>query len=30
MNLPKGAFFVGISTNNWREIWKYGESAFRY
>ncbi|MBI5909714.1 MAG: SagB/ThcOx family dehydrogenase [Betaproteobacteria bacterium] len=24
------AFFVGFSSVNWRETWKYGERAFRY
>jgi SagB-type dehydrogenase family enzyme len=29
-DLPKGAFFVGLSSIPWREAWKYGERAFRY
>lgn len=28
--LPKGSFLLGISSINWREVWKYGERAFRY
>ncbi len=27
---PPGAFLVGFASVNWREIWKYGERAFRY
>jgi len=27
---PPDAFFVGFSSVNWRETWKYGERAFRY
>jgi SagB-type dehydrogenase family enzyme len=26
----KGTFFVGLTSILWREIWKYGERAFRY
>ena len=29
-DLPKDAFFVGLSSVHWREAWKYGERAFRY
>jgi len=28
--LPKGAFFVALSSIVYREVWKYGERAFRY
>ncbi len=28
--LPQGSFLVGLSTISWREVWKYGERAFRY
>ena len=28
--LPEGCFFVGLSSVQWREAWKYGERAFRY
>lgn len=28
--LPKGSFLVGLSSIVWREVWKYGERAFRY
>ena len=28
--LPNGSFLVGLSSISWREIWKYGERAFRY
>ena len=28
--LPRGGFFVGLSSVYWREAWKYGERAFRY
>jgi len=28
--LPKGSFLVGFSSIAWREVWKYGERAFRY
>jgi SagB-type dehydrogenase family enzyme len=28
--LPKGSFLVGFSGISWREVWKYGERAFRY
>lgn len=28
--LPKGSFFVALSSIAYREIWKYGERAFRY
>ena len=27
---PPNAFFVGFTSANWRETWKYGERAFRY
>ncbi len=27
---PPNAFFVGFTSVNWRETWKYGERAFRY
>ncbi len=29
-SLPKGSFIVGFSSISWREVWKYGERAFRY
>jgi len=28
--LPEGSFFVALSSIAWREVWKYGERAFRY
>ena len=28
--LPKGSFFVSLSSITYREVWKYGERAFRY
>jgi len=28
--LPKGSFIIGLSSISWREVWKYGERAFRY
>ena len=28
--LPKGSFLLGLSAITWREVWKYGERAFRY
>ncbi len=28
--LPKDSFIVGLSSISWREVWKYGERAFRY
>ena len=28
--LEKGSFLVGLSSITWREVWKYGERAFRY
>ena len=28
--MPKGSFLVGLSAITWREVWKYGERAFRY
>ncbi|WP_295023137.1 SagB/ThcOx family dehydrogenase [Sulfurimonas sp.] len=28
--LPDGSFLVGLSSISWREVWKYGERAFRY
>lgn len=28
--LPKGSFLAGFSSITWREVWKYGERAFRY
>lgn len=27
---PDGTFYVGLTSIVWREIWKYGERAFRY
>ncbi len=27
---PEGSFFIGLSSIHWREMWKYGERAFRY
>jgi len=29
-NLPAGSFFVALSSIVYREVWKYGERAFRY
>lgn len=29
-DLPQGAFFVALSSISYREVWKYGERAFRY
>lgn len=29
-NLPEGSFFIALSSILYREIWKYGERAFRY
>ena len=29
-DLPKKSFLVGLSSISWREVWKYGERAFRY
>ena len=28
--LPEGSFLVSLSSILWREVWKYGERAFRY
>lgn len=28
--LPAGSFVIGLSGISWREVWKYGERAFRY
>ena len=28
--LPENSFLLGFSSITWREIWKYGERAFRY
>jgi len=28
--LPLGSFLIGLSGITWREVWKYGERAFRY
>lgn len=28
--VPHGSFIVGLSSITWREVWKYGERAFRY
>ncbi len=28
--LPDNSFIVGLSSITWREVWKYGERAFRY
>lgn len=28
--LPNNSFLVGLSSISWREVWKYGERAFRY
>lgn len=28
--LPKGSFILALSSISWREVWKYGERAFRY
>lgn len=28
--LPSGSFLLGLSSITWREVWKYGERAFRY
>lgn len=29
-NLPENSFLLGLSSITWREVWKYGERAFRY
>lgn len=29
-DLHKGSFLVALSSITWREVWKYGERAFRY
>jgi len=29
-DLPKDSFLIGLSSITWREVWKYGERAFRY
>ena len=29
-HLEKGSFLLGLSSIVWREVWKYGERAFRY
>ncbi len=29
-DMHEGSFLVGISSITWREVWKYGERAFRY
>jgi len=28
--LPMNSFLIGLSSITWREVWKYGERAFRY
>ena len=28
--LPENSFLLGLSSISWREVWKYGERAFRY
>jgi SagB-type dehydrogenase family enzyme len=28
--LPEGGFLAGLASIHWREVWKYGERAFRY
>ncbi|QOY51721.1 SagB/ThcOx family dehydrogenase [Candidatus Sulfurimonas baltica] len=28
--LAEGSFLIGLSSISWREVWKYGERAFRY
>jgi SagB-type dehydrogenase family enzyme len=28
--MERGSFLVGLSSVSWREVWKYGERAFRY
>lgn len=28
--LPPQSFLIGLSSISWREVWKYGERAFRY
>ena len=28
--LPTNSFIIGLSSISWREVWKYGERAFRY
>jgi len=30
VELPAGAFLVGLTSVHWREAWKYGERAYRY
>ncbi len=27
---PEGGFLIGLTSIHWREIWKYGERAYRY
>ena len=29
-SIPKHSFIIGLSSIVWREVWKYGERAFRY
>ncbi len=29
-DLPEGSFLLALSSVSWREVWKYGERAFRY
>jgi len=29
-NLPAGSVLIGLTSIYWREVWKYGERAFRY
>ena len=29
-HLPPGGFLLGLASIHWREMWKYGERAFRY
>ena len=29
-DLANGSFIIGLSSITWREVWKYGERAFRY
>ncbi|WP_304544750.1 nitroreductase family protein [Sulfurimonas microaerophilic] len=29
-SLPEGSFILALSSISWREVWKYGERAFRY
>ena len=28
--VPRGTFFIGLTSIHWREAWKYGQRAYRY